>query len=365
LILIATQASVYFVYIGFAVSMQLAPTTSRMLQHWGLFPWPMGILLGVGLGWVAYVQRQTGIFSATIAPLLHNTQESNLGLSIDFGMRSAPIISFSSLMAFTTLALTTWAGEHWQLPITSGINLGTLVVATFFLLAPMSQPWQQIIRFFTTHNIPPAVIALLLLLILIPLLLLSSQLAAIINHYLPFTGFADTIKIDSSSENQHQLWMIFSASWWLIWMPVMAGFIATISRGYCIRTIVAGSLLLPIIAALVSPLSKALPPTIAYLLMILGLVMLLLLFFRYPYMTHYLRARIPDTLPMKTRQPHFFLRNILNAYVMSIALLLPLGLLFLSVGFYMLLMPILWISVVSAAATLISVLSATKSTNNA
>jgi hypothetical protein len=123
------------------------------------------------------------------------------------------------------------------------------------------------------------------------------------------------------------IWLIFSGIWWLSWAPLTAGMIAYVWRGYKIRTLIWGTLLLPVSAGI---LESAYPDWhlnissnthwLNLIPAILSAGIIICLFFRTQFITFSWKALLPIPWHDYRRSPKTFLKQVLTLVIVFMAL---------------------------------------------
>ena len=275
-------------------------TFYKISTMYGLFPWSLYTIIAVILSYIAHHKKQRGLMSSTIQRLFHNTHTDAIGLSVDYLIRSSTTVVICTSLSMFAIYLSHIATNFLNITLLQGSNIITLLTITLFMSMCLQPLYASVCRQMSVKL--PIVVSLLvftLLLSIIAILLswLTTTLPAPLNILSHLEGLLPEF---FAPKNWQENWGIFSAIWWFGWTPVVAGFIATISKGYTIRSVIGASLWLPLAWTVINP-SFSIPTYFAWL----GGLVLLLFFWRKPLLTFLMYHVLPDTHPIKQR-PHFY-----------------------------------------------------------
>lgn len=245
-------------------------TLSQLLVDEGLFPWAFVALMAVSMGYYSYCKGQDAYLATTLSAL---TNHPGVKIIINFIGRLGTALAFASTFFFISLL---WASVATTIPIITGFYLTPILLSVILILISLTKVYRRSLAKAYGKNIP-----------LIPGLFFWVGCFAIaiwlINGFL---GLITPIPMSQSILISHWLkqpwrllWLIFANSWWLLWTPLAGITIARLSRGRQVRELIAATLALPLIIALVLALTQHLPweltPGIASMITGVGLLGLL------------------------------------------------------------------------------------------
>src|SRR3989338_1448267 len=223
-------------------------TVRELLLQDGLFPWSLYALIAAGMGWLAYHDHTNAYFSNLLKPFTKQEPDGTYSLIANIGMRRCVLFSVSVLFFFLTLLLISFF-LPLSMHVVSGFQSTTLLVTLVLLFLPFSDTLTPyIFRFFsrrtpTLFSFP--VFCIVLAIIVVILSALSTSLWSQSS-----TGEIPLLIRQWISYDWSTAWILFSISWWLCLTPLVAVFIARVSRGYRIREVILGTLLLPMLLVL-------------------------------------------------------------------------------------------------------------------
>ena len=224
--------------------------------HWGLHPWAIYTLVGLGLAFFSFNRGLPLTFRSIFWPLLGERIYGWQGHVIDilsvfatlFGLATSLGLGVSQVNA----GLSYVAGDMLGL---ASIPIGTLpqvlliAVITLIATASVAAGLDGGVKRLSTLNLYIMFALLGFLLIVGPTLYILGALATGTGMYLTslpglsfftgaFTGGSEAASFMSS-------WTIFYWAWWISWSPFVGMFIARISKGRTVRQFVLGVLILP------------------------------------------------------------------------------------------------------------------------
>ena len=224
--------------------------------HWGLHPWAIYTLVGLGLAFFSFNRGLPLTFRSIFWPLLGERIYGWPGHVIDilsvfatlFGLATSLGLGVSQVNA----GLSYVSGDMLGL---ASISIGTLpqvlliAVITLIATASVAAGLDGGVKRLSTLNLYIMLALLGFLLIVGPTLYILGALATGTGMYLTslpglsfftgaFTGGSEAASFMSS-------WTIFYWAWWISWSPFVGMFIARISKGRTVRQFVLGVLILP------------------------------------------------------------------------------------------------------------------------
>jgi choline-glycine betaine transporter len=137
-------------------------------------------------------------------------------------------------------------------------------------------------------------------------------------------------------------WHLFTIFWWLTCTPILAVFIARLSRGYSWRATIIATLALPIIIALAllwQPFFHVLnamdnmPSWLAVLISVAGLLIFIVFIARKQMFSSVMHTYLPRVDTIKYRNPDRFINHVLQFTTIMLCIYLATGILLLNVLF--------------------------------
>jgi len=215
------------------------------LLHEGLFPWNIYALIAVGMGVLVYREQTDAYFSQLTQLFIAQNSQNVWGLIVDIGARRLTLFALSSTLLFTTLFFISFILSP-KIHLATGFQTSALLTTLVLLMLTFTQTAKQYInRIFSRHvstMLSFPVFCAVLGLILLILSMLTAGLTQQTTAQTPPLLITQLIHF-----NEHTAWTLFSTLWWICFTPLVCGFIARVSKGYQIRTVLIGVLALPIL----------------------------------------------------------------------------------------------------------------------
>lgn len=234
------------------LSDEAATTSMRLtLFHWGLHPWAIFTVVGLGLAYFAYRRGLPLTMRSILYPLIGDRIYGPIGHVVDILAVVITAFGVSQSLGLGVVQMNTGLSQVFDLPISLGVQVALIVlisiVTTMSVMAGVSRGMKRLSEW-----------NMLLSVVLVALVLLLGPTRYILNLMLESTGdyaqnivglsfWSDTQK-DSGWQNW---WTAFYWPWWMTWGPFVGLFIARISKGRTIRELIAGALLVPTLVTIV------------------------------------------------------------------------------------------------------------------
>ena len=218
--------------------------------HWGIHPWAVYALVGLGLAFFSFNRGLPLTFRSIFWPLLGeriygwpghvidvlSVMATLFGLSTSLGLGVAQVNSGLTVLSAQFLPATVPQATWVQVALIAGIT----AVATLSVAAGLDGG----VRRLSEVNLYLMLTLLGTMLVVGPTLYLLSTFVSGIGTYvgvLPELSFWS----QTGDAGWQSGWTIFYWGWWISWSPFVGMFIARISKGRTVRQFVLGVLLLP------------------------------------------------------------------------------------------------------------------------
>lgn len=324
------------------------PTTASwqaLVVRWGGFPWLLALLLSVALSTCGWVKKLPGRLSSLLQPVFRQGPDGAVSLLADFWVRSTAGLALTTALASAILALWLIFMHAINIPLSVGLRFSSLLILTFFMFFPSSPYVTKALRWLL-HRRTPYWLILLLFVPALSILLLLAQLisAAIASAYPGWNQDATQFP----ALNWQQLWLVFSALWWLSWLPLFSSWLAVLSQGMTLRRMIGGGLVMTLVCSallwlLLQP--ALLQPWIAYGSIAIGLAIILSIFVRQPYFVYLIRGTLPKSTHEKQRSLFLPLRTLFQNTSLTVVFYLLAGIYLLTVFSAVIVIPFLVLAV--------------------
>ncbi|MGE8063187.1 BCCT family transporter [Pseudomonas sp. NPDC089547] len=215
------------------------------LFHWGLHPWAIFTVIGLGLAYFAYREGLPLALRSILYPLIGNRIYGPIGHTVDIIGGAVTAFGVSQALGLGVEQINTGLNEVFGIPVTLSFKLGIIavvtVIASISLVAGVSKGMKRL----STLNMWISLGLMLVVLALGPTNYIMNLVFESTGDYLQnIVGMS--FWSDTQANTQWQkTWTAFYWPWWMTWGPFVGLFIARVSRGRTIRELIVGALLVP------------------------------------------------------------------------------------------------------------------------
>jgi choline/glycine/proline betaine transport protein len=220
--------------------------------HWGIHPWAIYGLVGLGLAFYAYNRGLPLTFRSLFWPLLGERIYGWPGHLIDtlavfatvFGLATSLGLGAGQINAGLNFVSGEFLGT--AIPVNTGVQVALIAIITAFAVVSVWAGLDKGIRRLSQLNVYLMLTLLGTIMIIGPTVFILGSYVQSLGAYmatLPELAFW-TATYEGGGEWQ-AAWTIFYWGWWIAWSPFVGMFIARISKGRTVRQFVLAVLLLP------------------------------------------------------------------------------------------------------------------------
>lgn len=216
--------------------------------HWGLHPWGLYALVGLGLAFFAFNRGLPLTMRSVFYPLLGERIYGWPGHIIDILAVVADLFGLATSLGLGVQQVA--AGLSFLIPaIPSEIPTQVTLIAiiTGFATLSVMAGLDGGVRRLSEWNLYLAAIFMFFVLVFGPTLFIFDTFVQNIGNYVarfPMLSFW-TESFTSDEGGWQNSWTVFYWGWWISWSPFVGMFIARVSRGRTIREFVMGVLIAP------------------------------------------------------------------------------------------------------------------------
>ncbi|HDS1747588.1 MULTISPECIES: BCCT family transporter [Pseudomonas] len=231
---------------------EAATTAMRItLFHWGLHPWAIFTIVGLGLAYFAYRKGLPLSMRSILYPLIGERIYGPIGHVVDILAVVITAFGVSQSLGLGVVQMNTGLSQVFDLPISLGVQVTLIVLITLVTTVSVMAGVSRGMKRLSEWNMLLSVILVVLILLLGPtryiLNLMLESTGDYAQHIVGLSFWSDAQK-DSGWQNW---WTAFYWPWWMTWGPFVGLFIARISKGRTIRELIAGALLVPTLVTIV------------------------------------------------------------------------------------------------------------------
>lgn len=213
--------------------------------HWGLHPWAIYALVGLGLAFFAYNRGLPLTIRSIFYPILGNKIYGFWGNLIDTLSVLATMIGIATSLGLGVQQIN--AGLHFLFDVTISTEIQVILIAIITAIATMSvfTGLDRGVKYLSTANMYLAAIFMAFIIVIGPTSYILGAFTQSLGFYiteLPEMSFwTETFK----GTDWQQSWTIFYWAWWISWSPFVGMFIARISKGRTVKEFIFGVILIP------------------------------------------------------------------------------------------------------------------------
>ncbi len=213
--------------------------------HWGLHPWAIYALVGLGLAFFAYNRGLPLTIRSIFYPILGNKIYGFWGNLIDTLSVLATMIGIATSLGLGVQQIN--AGLHFLFDVTISTEIQVILIAIITAIATMSvfTGLDRGVKYLSTANMYLAAIFMAFVIVIGPTSYIlgayTQSLGVYITELPEMSFWTETFK----GTDWQQSWTIFYWAWWISWSPFVGMFIARISKGRTVKEFIFGVILIP------------------------------------------------------------------------------------------------------------------------
>jgi glycine betaine transporter len=208
--------------------------------HWGLHPWAIYALLGLGMAWSQFNRRSRGLVSDVLEPLIGTYARGWTGRIVDVLAVVATAIGVATTLGFGAAQIS--AGLARVAGASGGLSTQLLVIAVAFVLymASSATGLQRGIKWLINFNMAAAAALLACVIVLGPTAFVFETFTTTLGSYVNQLPAMSLRMTPFSQARWVGDWTIFYWAWWVSWAPFVGAFFARISYGRTVKEFVLG-----------------------------------------------------------------------------------------------------------------------------
>jgi choline/glycine/proline betaine transport protein len=219
--------------------------------HWGLHPWAIYAIVGLGLAFFAYNRGLPLTIRSIFYPLLGNRIYGFWGNLIDVLSVLATLVGLATSLGLGAKQVN--AGLHFlfgfEIDVATQVTLIAVITgfATLSVLAGLDSGVKRL----SQANMILAAVFVLFLLLVGPTIYILGGFTQNLGYYLTIFPELSLWTETFRDTNWQGSWTVFYWAWWISWSPFVGMFIARISKGRTVKEFVLGVILIPTLLSFV------------------------------------------------------------------------------------------------------------------
>ncbi|MFT6011084.1 MAG: choline/carnitine/betaine transport [Candidatus Azotimanducaceae bacterium] len=231
----------------------IAPLTPEAAQaamgvtyfHWGLHPWSVYAVVGLGLAFFAYNRGLPLTIRSIFYPLLGDKIYGFWGNLIDILSVLATLVGLATSLGLGVQQINAGLFHLFGMVISTTTQVVLIALITSIATLSVIAGLDSGVKFLSQLNMILAALFMFFLLLVGPTIFILDGFTQNLGFYLTIlpelTLWTETFR----STNWQASWTLFYWAWWISWSPFVGMFIARISKGRTVREFLFGVILIP------------------------------------------------------------------------------------------------------------------------
>ncbi|MGA9573438.1 MAG: BCCT family transporter [Lysobacterales bacterium] len=215
--------------------------------HWGLHPWAIYSIVGLGLAFFAYNRGLPLTIRSIFYPILGNRIYGRWGDLIDVLSVLATLMGLATSLGLGVSQINAGLHHLFGLGISPPVQVALIAVITAVATMSVMAGLDGGVKRLSEINMGLAGLLLLFVLIAGPTVYILSgftqNLGFYIENFAQLSLWTETFR----DSNWQGSWTVFYWAWWISWSPFVGMFIARISKGRTVREFVLSVMVIPAI----------------------------------------------------------------------------------------------------------------------
>jgi choline/glycine/proline betaine transport protein len=213
--------------------------------HWGLHPWAIYAIVGLGLAFFAYNRGLPLTIRSIFYPLLGNKIYGFWGNLIDVLSVLATLVGLATSLGLGVKQINAGLNFLFGVQIDVPTQVTLIAVITGFATLSVMAGLDAGVKRLSQANMILAAVFMLFLLIVGPTIYILGGFTQNLGYYLTILPELSLWTETFRETNWQGSWTVFYWAWWISWSPFVGMFIARISKGRTVREFVFGVILIP------------------------------------------------------------------------------------------------------------------------
>lgn len=219
--------------------------------HWGLHPWAIYAIVGLGLAFFAYNRGLPLTIRSVFYPLLGDKIYGFWGNLIDVLSVLATLVGLATSLGLGVQQVNAGLHHLFNFEISTTTQVILIAVITGFATMSVMAGLDAGVKRLSQANMILAGVFMLFLLIVGPTVFLLSAFTQNLGYYATIFPKLSLWTETFRETNWQGSWTVFYWAWWISWSPFVGMFIARISKGRTVKEFILGVILIPTLLSFV------------------------------------------------------------------------------------------------------------------
>ncbi len=213
-----------------------------MFFHWGLHPWVIYAVGGLGLGYFAFRKDKPFLVSSALEPLIGERVHGPLGKAVDILAVIATIFGVATSLGLGAAQIVGGLGYVYGIENTAFLTVLVIAVITVLFTVATVSGLQKGMQLVADIKIWISIGFMIFIFLFGGAVFICDIFTTTLGGYL-----GNLIQKSLWMENADfvQSWTVFYWAWWIAWAPFCGQFVARVSKGRSIRQYLFAVMLLP------------------------------------------------------------------------------------------------------------------------
>jgi choline/carnitine/betaine transport len=213
--------------------------------HWGLHPWAIYAIVGLGLAFFAYNRGLPLTIRSVFYPLLGDKIYGFWGNLIDVLSVLATLVGLATSLGLGVQQINAGLNYLFGVEISTATQVTLIAVITGFATMSVMAGLDAGVKRLSQGNMILAAVFMLFLLLVGPTVFILSGFTQNLGYYATIFPELSLWTETFRESNWQGSWTVFYWAWWISWSPFVGMFIARISKGRTVKEFVLGVILIP------------------------------------------------------------------------------------------------------------------------
>jgi len=213
--------------------------------HWGLHPWAIYAIVGLGLAFFAYNRGLPLTIRSIFYPLLGDKIYGFWGNLIDVLSVLATLVGLATSLGLGVKQINAGLNYLFEVDISVTVQVTLIAVITGFATLSVLSGLDSGVKRLSQANMILAALFMLFLLIVGPTIFILGGFTQNLGYYLRIFPELSLWTETFRETNWQGSWTVFYWAWWISWSPFVGMFIARISKGRTVKEFVFGVIMIP------------------------------------------------------------------------------------------------------------------------
>jgi choline/glycine/proline betaine transport protein len=219
--------------------------------HWGLHPWAIYAIVGLGLAFFAYNRGLPLTIRSVFYPLLGDKIYGFWGNLIDVLSVLATLVGLATSLGLGVQQINAGLNHLFGVEISTATQVTLIAVITGFATMSVMAGLDAGVKRLSQGNMILAAVFVLFLLLVGPTVFILSGFTQNLGYYATIFPELSLWTETFRDSNWQGSWTVFYWAWWISWSPFVGMFIARISKGRTVKEFVLGVILIPTLLSFV------------------------------------------------------------------------------------------------------------------